>query len=117
VRTLILTGATAIDFFERYAVNAQRALDQLAKLCTAHLARRKALPDWERTFGALVKAWNAQPVNGMTGDQLASVVHVTLLDLEKAVSIPLVITRCRGRLRAPRARGRRISTSTACSSC
>ena len=33
VRTLILSGASAIDvpFFGRYAVNAQRALDQLAK--------------------------------------------------------------------------------------
>ena len=37
VRTLILAGATAIDvpFFGRYAVNAQRALDQLAKLCAS----------------------------------------------------------------------------------
>ena len=29
----------------------------------------------------------------MTGDELASVVHVMLLDLEKAVSIPLVVSR------------------------
>ena len=95
VRTLILSGATAIDvpFFDRYAVNAQRALDQLAKLCASDPACRKAFPGWERQFGELVKAWNAHPVNGMTGDQLASVVHVMLLDLEKAVSIPLVVSR------------------------
>ena len=37
VRTLILSGATAIDvpFFDPYAVNAQRALDQLASLCAS----------------------------------------------------------------------------------
>jgi pimeloyl-ACP methyl ester carboxylesterase len=95
VRTLILSGGTAIDvpFFDRYAVNAQRALDQLAKLCTSDPACRKAFPDWERQFGTLVKAWNADPVNGMTGDELASVVHVMLLDGTKAVSIPLVVSR------------------------
>ncbi|HEY1318395.1 MAG TPA: alpha/beta fold hydrolase [Gaiella sp.] len=93
VRTLILMGGTAIDvpFFGRFAVNAQRALDQLGTLCASDLACRKAFPDWERQFGALVKAWNAHPVNGMTGDDLASIVQLMLLDLEKAVSIPLVI--------------------------
>jgi pimeloyl-ACP methyl ester carboxylesterase len=39
-----------------------------------------------------VKAWNAHPVNGMTGDEFASIVHVMLLDLEKAVSIPLLVS-------------------------
>jgi pimeloyl-ACP methyl ester carboxylesterase len=95
VRTLILAGATAIDvpFFGPYAVNAQRALDQLGKLCASQAACRKAFPLWQRQFGQLVKTWNAHPVHGMTGDQLASVVHVMLLDLEKAVSIPLVVSR------------------------
>ena len=94
VRTLILAGATAIDvpFFDRYAVNNQRALDQLAELCVADPTCRRAFPDWERQFGALVKAWNAHPVSGMTGDQLASIVHVMLLDGTKAVSIPLVVS-------------------------
>jgi hypothetical protein len=95
VRTLILAGATAIDvpFFGPYAVNAQRALEQLGKHCASQPACRKAFPLWERQFGALVNAWNAHPVHGMTGDQLASIVHVMLLDLEKAVSIPLVVSR------------------------
>jgi pimeloyl-ACP methyl ester carboxylesterase len=95
VRTVILAGATAIDvpFFDRYALNAQRALDQLAKLCASDAACRQAFPDWERQFGELVKAWNAHPVNGMTGDEFASIVHVMLLDLENAVSIPLVVSR------------------------
>jgi pimeloyl-ACP methyl ester carboxylesterase len=95
VRTLILSGATAIDvpFFDRFAVNAQRALDQLANLCASDPACRKAFPDWQRQFGKLVQAWNVHPVNGMTGDDLASIVHVMLLDLEKAVSIPLLVSR------------------------
>jgi pimeloyl-ACP methyl ester carboxylesterase len=94
VRTLILSGATAIDvpFFDRYAVNAQRALDQLANLCTSDPDCRKAFPGWERQFGVLVKAWNAHPERGMTGDQFASIVHGMLLDLGKAVSIPLVVS-------------------------
>ena len=46
VRTLILSGATAIDvpFFGRYAVNAQRALDQLAKLCASDPDCRRDVP-------------------------------------------------------------------------
>jgi len=94
VRTLILAGATTIDvpFFGPYAVNAQRALEQLGKLCASQRPCRKAFPLWERQFGRLVKTWNAHPVHGMTGDQLASIVHVMLLDLDKAVSIPLVVS-------------------------
>jgi pimeloyl-ACP methyl ester carboxylesterase len=95
VHTLILSGGTAIDvpFFDRYAVNAQRALDQLARLCAAQPDCRKAFPDWERQFGKLVKAWNVHPVHGMSGDEFASVIHAMLLSLDKAVSIPLVVSR------------------------
>jgi pimeloyl-ACP methyl ester carboxylesterase len=95
VRTVVLMGATAIDipFLDRYAVNAQRALDQLARLCASDPACRTAFPGWERRFGELVRAWNTNPANGITGDELASVVQKMLLDLEKAVSIPLVISR------------------------
>jgi pimeloyl-ACP methyl ester carboxylesterase len=102
VRTLILTGGTAIDvpYFDRYAVNAQRALDQLATLCASDPGCRKAFPHWERRFGELVKAWNAHP-GPMTGDQLASVVQFMLLDLTKAVSIPLVVSSAAKRDYAP----------------
>jgi pimeloyl-ACP methyl ester carboxylesterase len=95
VRTLVLVAGTAIDvpFFDRYAVNAQRALDQLAKACASEPECRAAFPGWERQFGELVKAWNARPVHGRTGDEFASVVHAMLRDLEKAVSIPLVVSR------------------------
>ena len=43
VRTVILTGGTAIDvpYFDRYAVNAQRALDQLATLCASGATRAR----------------------------------------------------------------------------
>ena len=95
VHTLVLAGGTMIDvpFFSRYAVNAQRALDQLATSCASQRDCRREFPDWERHFGELVKAWNAHPVNDMTGDEFASVVHAMLLDLDEAVSIPLVVTR------------------------
>jgi pimeloyl-ACP methyl ester carboxylesterase len=89
VRTLVLVAGTAIDvpFFGRYAVNAQRALDLLARACASEPGCRTAFPGWEHRFGELVKAWNAHPVHGRTG------VHAMLLDLEKAVSIPLVVSR------------------------
>jgi pimeloyl-ACP methyl ester carboxylesterase len=94
VRTLVLLGGTAIDvpFFARYAGNAQHALDQLASLCASDPGCRQAFPGWERELGALVETWNAHPERGMTGDELASVVHELLLELEQAVSIPLLVS-------------------------
>ena len=94
VRTAVLLGGTAIDvpFFARYAVNAQRALDQLASLCASDSGCRTAFPGWERRFGRLVKAWNDDP-GPMTGDELASVVQFMLRDLQTAVFIPLVLSR------------------------
>ena len=70
VRTLILSGASALDvpFFARYAVNAQRALDQLTQFCASQAPSGKTFPHWERQFGELVEAWNAHPVRGMTGE-------------------------------------------------
>jgi pimeloyl-ACP methyl ester carboxylesterase len=95
VHALILAAGTAIDhpFFARYAANAQRALDQLGRFCASQPDCRKAFREWEHQFGELVQAWNVRPVHGMTGDELASVVHAMLLDLNKAVSIPLVVSR------------------------
>ena len=95
VHTLILSGASALDvsFLGRYAVNAQRALDQLAQFCDSEPVCRKAFPGWERQFGEIVRAWNAHPVHGLTGDQFASVVHKMLRNVNTAVSIPLVVSR------------------------
>jgi pimeloyl-ACP methyl ester carboxylesterase len=95
VRTLVLTGATAVDIpiFDRWAVNSQRALDQLARLCADDDDCSSAYPGWQRQFGTLVRTWNAEPVNGITGDELAAVVHEMLLDVSRAVSIPFVVSR------------------------
>jgi pimeloyl-ACP methyl ester carboxylesterase len=95
VHTLILSGASALDvsFLGRYAVNAQRALDQLAQFCDSDRVCRKAFPGWERQFGEIVRAWNVHPVHGMSGDQFASVVHKMLRNVNAAVSIPLVVSR------------------------
>jgi pimeloyl-ACP methyl ester carboxylesterase len=94
VRTLVLTGGTAIDvrYFDRYARNAERALDQLAALCATDRDCRRAFPGWRERFGELVTAWNAHP-GPMTGDELAAVVQRMLRDLTTAVSIPLVVSR------------------------
>ena len=99
VRTLILESGTAIDvpLFGRWAVNAQHALDLVAAICHSQPGCRQAFPNWERQFGELVKAWNAHPVQirrgvMMTGDELAGVVHVMLLDMNTAASIPLVVS-------------------------
>ena len=93
VRTLILSAGTAIDvpFYSRYAVNVQCALDQLARLCSSQPACRRAFPGWERQFRRACEGVELHPEHGVTGDEFASIVHVMLLDLTKAVSIPLVV--------------------------
>lgn len=100
VRTLTLLGAPALDvpFLGRWAVNAQHALDHLAKQCASQPACRKAFPGWEQQFGRLVKAWDAHPAQirkgvTMSGVRLASIVHSLLVDANKASSIPLVVSR------------------------
>ena len=115
VGTLILMGGTAIDiaFLDRYAVNAQRALDQLAGLCASDPGCRKTFTGWERQFGELVKAWNDHPANGMTGNELASVVQAMLLDLQKAVWIPRSSAEQRRATTSPSStRAREVSTRT-----
>jgi pimeloyl-ACP methyl ester carboxylesterase len=98
VRTMVLDGATFDDvpFYSRFAVDGQRALDQLAARCTAHRACSRAFPDWRSTFRSLVAKWNAHPVHHgrttITGDGLAGAVHTMLLTAGDAASIPLVIT-------------------------
>jgi pimeloyl-ACP methyl ester carboxylesterase len=100
VRTLTFVAGTALDvpFFSRYAVNAERALHQWAKLCAAQPFCRKAVPNWERRFGETVNAWDTHPAQTrerttMTGVQFASIIHRMLLDLDGAPSIPLVVSR------------------------
>ena len=100
VRTLVLDGSTAMDipFYGRFAVNAQRALADVAKRCAADVLCAKAFPGWQKQFHRLVAAWNDHPVTvakgeTMTGDQLAGVVQQMLVNAFSASSIPLVVAR------------------------
>lgn len=99
VRSLVLIGATALQvpFFGRWAVNAQRALDQVAKLCRSEPYCNRAFPNWETQFARLVTAWNVRPVTTSAGPfdgvRLAAVVQGLLLGLDRSVSIPLLVAR------------------------
>ena len=85
VRTLILLGRNCDRRPLLRPLRRQRPARArpAREVCASQPDCRKAFPDWERQFGELVKAWNAHPVHGMTGDEFASVVHAMLLDLER----------------------------------
>jgi pimeloyl-ACP methyl ester carboxylesterase len=99
VRTFMLDGGTFVDvpFYSRFAVNAQRALDLLARRCAGDLACRDHFPDWRKQFAELVSKWNRDPVKvgdrRVTGDDLAGVVQQLLLDASSAARIPLLVSR------------------------
>ena len=100
VRTAVLMGATALDvpFWSRWAVNAQRALGQVARLCARDADCAKAFPGWTAQFSRLVKRWNAHPAKiakgvTVTGDQLAGLVQSLLLGLDRSVTLPHLIAR------------------------
>ena len=100
VRTLVLDGSTAmyVPFYDRFAVNAQRALADVAKRCAADVLCAKAFPGWQKQFHHLVAAWNDHPAKvakdqTLTGDGLAGVVQQMLLNAFSASSIPLVVAR------------------------
>jgi pimeloyl-ACP methyl ester carboxylesterase len=99
VRTLILDGGTFVDvpFYSRFAANAQRSLDLLAKRCAADIGCNDRFGTWRRQLARLVSAWNRKPVSvgkGITldGDGLAGVVQNLLLDSGTAARIPLLVT-------------------------
>ena len=98
VRTLILDGATFLDipFFSRYAVNGERALDQVVKRCAAQPSCIHTFPHWRADLDALIAKWNKKPQrlptsDTLTGDGLAGVVQLMTLDSTYAASIPLVV--------------------------
>lgn len=100
VRTATLVGGTALDvsFYGRFAANAQHSLAQIGRLCASDPDCRKAFPGWQRQFRELVRAWDRHPVRNRPGERttgagLAGVVQGMLLDLNEAVSIPLVVSR------------------------
>jgi hypothetical protein len=88
----LLTGVTVMTPFS-YSADIYLTPAARSCACASQPECRAAFPGWERQFGGLVKAWNAHPVHGRTGDEFASVVHAMLRDMEKAVSIPLVVSR------------------------
>jgi pimeloyl-ACP methyl ester carboxylesterase len=100
VRTVTLDGSTEIDvpFFSRFAVDAQAALDQVAKRCAADSACKKAFPTWRSDFSKLVQAWDERPVTNRknettAGAGLAGVVQGMLQDSATAAQIPLLVSR------------------------
>ena len=104
VRTLMLDGGTFVDvpFYSRFAPNAQRALELLAKRCRADLGCRDHFPRWRQQLDTLVAGWNRQPVRlgklgTLDGDGLASVVQSMLQTSTNAASIPLLVSRAAAR--------------------
>jgi len=110
VRTMILDGATLLDvpFFGRFAVNGERALDQVAQRCASEHACASAFPAWRTKLTSLIVRWNAKPasIDGtkLTGDGLAGVIHTMTLAADSAASIPLVVSRAAAGDYAPLAR-------------
>lgn len=99
VRTMVLDGGTAIDvpFYGRFAANAERALDLLARRCARDAACARAFPGWRAKLTSLIRAWDEHPVRNRkgettTGAGLAGVVQHMLLDAAAAVSVPLLVS-------------------------
>jgi pimeloyl-ACP methyl ester carboxylesterase len=111
VRSVVLDGGTLVDipFFERFAANGQRALDQVAARCATVPACARAFPRWPAQLRSLIAAWNAKPVRvsstqTLDGDGLAGVVQSMTLMAESASSIPLVVARAAAGRHGPLAR-------------
>ena len=108
VRTVVLDGGTLLDipFFERFAVNGQRALDQVARRCAADRACARAFPSWPSQLRSLIASWNAKPrqitpAAKLTGNDLAGVVQSMTRTAADAAEIPLVVSRAAARKYAP----------------
>ena len=81
-----------------FAANAEAALAQVAKRCTAGRACRRAFPSWRRQLSELVRRFDAHPARNRNGETisgagLAGVIQSMLLDASNAASIPLVVSR------------------------
>ena len=111
VRTVVLDGGTLLDipFYGRFAVNGQRALDQIARRCAAERSCARAFPNWTSQLRSLIAAWNARPKRvtpetTLTGDGLAGVIQSMTLTAAGAASIPLVVSRAAAGKYAPLSR-------------
>jgi pimeloyl-ACP methyl ester carboxylesterase len=108
VRTVTLDGGTLLDvpFFERFAANGQRALDQIAMRCAASRPCARAFPDWPSQLHSLIAAWNGRPRRiaagrTLTGDDLAGVIQSLTLNASLAASVPFVVSRAAAGVYAP----------------
>jgi pimeloyl-ACP methyl ester carboxylesterase len=111
VRTVVLDGGTLLDipFFERFAANGQRSLDQIAARCTAARTCAQAFPAWSSQLRSLIAAWNERPARitadtTLTGDAFAGVIQSLTLTASSAASIPLVVSRAAAGVYGPLAR-------------
>jgi pimeloyl-ACP methyl ester carboxylesterase len=100
VRSVVLDGGTAIDvpFYGRFALNAERALAQVAKRCAAGRACRRAYPNWRGQLSTLIRRWDAHPVRNRKGETingagLAGVIQGMLMDAGDAAEIPYLVNR------------------------
>ena len=100
VRTVTLDGATLLDvpFWDRFALNGQRALDLTARRCAREPACARAFPIWPAQFRSLIEAWNAKPVQvapelTLSGNDLAGLIQSMTLNAASAAWIPLVVSR------------------------
>src|SRR6185295_3121420 len=108
VRTIVLDGGTLLDipFFDRFAVNGQRALDRVARRCAAERACARSFPGWLSQLRSLIASWNAQPRRlapgaKLTGNGLAGVVQSMTRTAAAAAEIPLVVSSAAARRYAP----------------
>jgi pimeloyl-ACP methyl ester carboxylesterase len=104
VRAIVLDGGTGIDvpFYGRFAENAQRALDDVARRCAADRYCTTSFPGWRARFSKLARAWDEVPAHNRpgettTGTGLQGIVQNMLLDAGQAAAIPLVVTRAAAR--------------------
>src|SRR4029079_12705344 len=111
VRTMVLDGGTLLDipFFERFAVNGQRALDQVARRCAAERACARAFSRWPSQLRSLIASWNAKPRQvdrdtRLSGNDLAGVIQSMTQTAAAAAEIPLVVSSAAARRDAPLAR-------------
>lgn len=105
VRTMTLISGTLLDtpIYERFPLNAQRALDNVFAECAREAACHRAFPrlgaDWNALWSSVNKApWVIPAKLSPTGkqevfdaDEVASSVHELLMDATTQAEIPLAV--------------------------
>ncbi len=105
VRTMTLISGTLLDtpIFERFPLNAQRALDNVFAECAREVSCHRAFPrlgaDWNALWSSVNRApWVIPAKLSPTGkqevvdaDEVASSVHEVLMDATTQAELPLMI--------------------------